>query len=259
MGHSKKSEYLDPSTKKLEKAHIAAGIVSGIRTMDPAGRFLKEDKGTGMWFDIGDAKAIKKTGQALREDAPDIRPAVDGGTVLSGDEKNQGGSTNKKKPNKTTKSKSLSPPRSNTTQPRRGNTITGSQITMPPPFLPQSNSNVNVNMNNLNNFSMQQQPMHQQGFETRNIPMQVPSQTNIPSTTFPNQMYSGAQTVTNKVASASRKVMEALSQTGPTGHQQYNPYGYGRKGAGVGGMWKKEPNSNDLLLIEIFMIPLSST
>jgi len=279
--HSKKSEYLDPSTKKLEKAHIAAGIVSGIRTMDPAGRFLKEDKGTGMWFDIGDAKAIKKTGQALREDAPDIRPAVDGGTVLSGDEKNQGGSTNKKKPNKTTKSKSLSPPRSNTTQPRRGNIITGSQntntnlgpvwpqqgnimqqmtdpraqISMPPPFLPQSNSNVNVNMNNLNNFSMQQQPMHQQGFETRNIPMQVPSQTNIPSTTFPNQMYSGAQTVTNKVASASRKVMEALSQTGPTGHQQYNPYGYGRKGAGVGGMWKKEPNSNDFAFDRDFYDP----
>ena len=70
--HSKKSEYLDPSTKKLEKAHIAAGIVSGIRTMDPAGRFLREDKSTGMWFDIGDAKAIQKAGQALCEDTPDI-------------------------------------------------------------------------------------------------------------------------------------------------------------------------------------------
>ena len=31
---SKKSEYFD--TKRLEKAHIAAGIVRGIRTMDPA-------------------------------------------------------------------------------------------------------------------------------------------------------------------------------------------------------------------------------
>mmetsp|Transcript_10533 Transcript_10533/g.11969 ORF Transcript_10533/g.11969 Transcript_10533/m.11969 type:complete len:230 (+) Transcript_10533:266-955(+) len=74
--HSKKKEYLAPSTKKLEKAHIAAGIVNDIRTMDPPGRFMKEDRGTGMWFDIGDAKAIKKTGQALREDAPDIRPAT---------------------------------------------------------------------------------------------------------------------------------------------------------------------------------------
>ncbi|OEU11731.1 hypothetical protein FRACYDRAFT_192096, partial [Fragilariopsis cylindrus CCMP1102] len=74
--HSKKKEYLAPSTKKLEKAHIAAGIVNDIRTMDPPGRFLKEDKGTELWFDIGDAKAIKKTGQALREDAPDIRPEI---------------------------------------------------------------------------------------------------------------------------------------------------------------------------------------
>merc|ERR1712157_424529 len=127
--HSKKKEYLAPSTKKLEKAHIAAGIVNDIRTMNPSGRFLKEDRGTGVWFDIGDAKAIKKTGQALREDAPDIRPAIDGGTVSSGDEqKKKGGSTDKKKPDNT-KSKSLSPPRTNKTQSqsRRGNAITGPQ------------------------------------------------------------------------------------------------------------------------------------
>lgn len=68
-----KKEYLAKTTKKLEKAHIAARIVEVIRTMDPPGRFLKEDSETGMWFDIGDAKAIKKAGQALREDAPDIR------------------------------------------------------------------------------------------------------------------------------------------------------------------------------------------
>ena len=75
---AKKKQYLNLSTKKLEKAHIAASIVHDIRTMmDPPGRFLKEDRvgaGVGLWFDIGDASAIKKTGQALREDAPDIRP-----------------------------------------------------------------------------------------------------------------------------------------------------------------------------------------
>ena len=73
---AKKKQYLNLSTKKLEKAHIAASIVHDIRTMmDPPGRFLKEDRvGLGLWFDIGDASAIKKTGQALREDAPDIRP-----------------------------------------------------------------------------------------------------------------------------------------------------------------------------------------
>jgi hypothetical protein len=46
--------------------------------MDPPGRFLKEDRvGVGVWFDMGDASAIKKTGQALREDAPDIINMVD--------------------------------------------------------------------------------------------------------------------------------------------------------------------------------------
>jgi hypothetical protein len=70
--NSHKKQYLAKSTKKLEKAHIAARIVEQVRTMDPPGRFLKEDP-DGMWYDIGDAKAIKKAGQALREDAPDIR------------------------------------------------------------------------------------------------------------------------------------------------------------------------------------------
>ena len=82
MVQDRKVAYLAPSTKKLEKAHIAAKIVSDIRTMEPNGRFLKEDRDTGLWFDIGDAKAIKKAGQALREDAPDIRNEID-----SGDEK----------------------------------------------------------------------------------------------------------------------------------------------------------------------------
>ena len=65
--HSKKKEYQAPSTKKHEKASIVSGIVNDIRTMDPPGRFLKEDKGTGLWFDIGEAKAREKTSQALRE------------------------------------------------------------------------------------------------------------------------------------------------------------------------------------------------
>ncbi|KAL7568220.1 hypothetical protein ACA910_004220 [Epithemia clementina (nom. ined.)] len=71
----RKKEYLAPTTKKLEKAHIAADIVRDIRAKDPSGRFLKEDS-DGAWYDIGDAKAIKKVGQALREDAPDIRDEI---------------------------------------------------------------------------------------------------------------------------------------------------------------------------------------
>jgi hypothetical protein len=70
-----KKDYLSPATKKLEKAHIAAKLVQDIRDKNPSGRFLKEDP-DGSWYDIGDAKAIKKVGQALREDAPDIRHDV---------------------------------------------------------------------------------------------------------------------------------------------------------------------------------------
>lgn len=71
-----KKIYLAKDTKKLEKAHIAADIVYFIRRMEPPGRFLKEDA-NGAWWDIGDQKAIKKVGQALREDAPEIRDPDD--------------------------------------------------------------------------------------------------------------------------------------------------------------------------------------
>jgi len=264
--HSKKKDYLAPKTKKLEKAHIAAGIVNGIRTMDPSGRFLKEEKGTGMWYDIGDAKAIKKTGQALREDAPDIRPAIDvdiGGS--SGDEKKTGMI---KTAEKTGMQQPIVPQQQWN---NNNNNINNSnknaqqqdyhmqmQMSMPPPFLPQGNNNNNTYASqeaSQQQQYMQHQPLqNQQGFETRNIPIQVPLDANQPS--FPNHAYSGAvysgvQSATNKLGSASkkamealsqvgprnipiqmplpgsasRKVMEALSQTGPTVQQQYSPYG----------------------------------
>ena len=81
---SNKKVYLAKSTKKLEKAHVAKSIVDDIRSMNPPGRFLKQDASDGFWYDIGDLKAIKKTGQALREDAPDIRSELDQDS--SGDE-----------------------------------------------------------------------------------------------------------------------------------------------------------------------------
>jgi methyl coenzyme M reductase gamma subunit len=63
----RKKAYLDAETKKLETAYIAADIVHSIRGMTPPGRFLKEEAhGSGVWWDIGDAKAFKKVGQALR-------------------------------------------------------------------------------------------------------------------------------------------------------------------------------------------------
>jgi len=73
MVDSYKREYLDPRTKKVEKARIAARIVATVRNHDPPGRFLKEDPHTGLWVEIGDERAWKKAGQALRESAPEIR------------------------------------------------------------------------------------------------------------------------------------------------------------------------------------------
>ena len=78
-----KSTYLSPKTRKLEKAHIANDIVRRIRRLDPPGRFLKEDK-DGTWWDIGDEKARKKVGQALREVVPDIWPQLGSGVEGGG-------------------------------------------------------------------------------------------------------------------------------------------------------------------------------
>jgi len=73
-----KHEYLAGTTKKLAKANIAAKIVETIRNLDPPGRFLKvADAKKGLWTEIGDEKARKKAGQALREDGPGIRVKID--------------------------------------------------------------------------------------------------------------------------------------------------------------------------------------
>jgi hypothetical protein len=62
---------------KREKRLIASSIVSEIRTLKPAGRFLSQDKKSGLWKDIGDEKARDKTSQALRENAPTIRAKIE--------------------------------------------------------------------------------------------------------------------------------------------------------------------------------------
>mmetsp|Transcript_5754 Transcript_5754/g.14377 ORF Transcript_5754/g.14377 Transcript_5754/m.14377 type:complete len:528 (+) Transcript_5754:156-1739(+) len=234
--HSKKKAYLAPTTKKLEKAHIAAAIVNDIRTMNPPGRFLKEEKGTGMWYDIGDAKAIKKTGQALREDAPDIRPAIDGEGGSSGDEKKTGMVKSQAKTNDIPPSVSISP---RVSQPRRGSNETQRTQTLIPILPQQYSTNATQHQspdyrgqmsmpppfNNTNALSSQQQFMqhqssqHQHSFQ---VPLQVPVGA---SNSFPNQTYSGGHSGSNKFGSASRKAMEALSQAGPTMQQQDASYG----------------------------------
>ena len=64
-----KAEYLKETTRKNQKTQIAANIVWTIRNSESMGpgRFLKEDPETGMWYEIGDKAAFRKTGQALRE------------------------------------------------------------------------------------------------------------------------------------------------------------------------------------------------
>mmetsp|Transcript_20518 Transcript_20518/g.44653 ORF Transcript_20518/g.44653 Transcript_20518/m.44653 type:complete len:456 (+) Transcript_20518:815-2182(+) len=188
----KKSDYLAPTTKKLEKAHIAAGIVNEIRSMYPPGRFLKEEKESGMWYDIGDAKAIKKTGQALREDAPDIRSPGSFGDEKGKDHARR---ENTKTTNEQKQNRFMIWPQqqgnannNNNMQQSTPDADYHAQTSMPPPLLP-----VNTSYDNNNNAILAQQPMShpfqqqqnfmqnqsiqdQQGFQTRNIPLQATAQ-----------------------------------------------------------------------------------
>ena len=66
-------EYNNPSITKFDWAHIAARTLWTIRASDPPGRFLKQDKGTEMWEEIGDQEAFRKVVQLLRENAVNIR------------------------------------------------------------------------------------------------------------------------------------------------------------------------------------------
>ena len=87
--NSVKNEYLSPQTRKLEKCHIAARVVYTIRKYN--GRFLKFDNATGYWYEIGDKAAFRKTGQALREGAPNVRNMLAGS---EGEEDRNGGVEN---------------------------------------------------------------------------------------------------------------------------------------------------------------------
>eukprot|EP00816_Leptocylindrus_hargravesii_P012341 CAMPEP_0196808620 /NCGR_PEP_ID=MMETSP1362-20130617/8609_1 /TAXON_ID=163516 /ORGANISM="Leptocylindrus danicus, Strain CCMP1856" /LENGTH=618 /DNA_ID=CAMNT_0042183027 /DNA_START=674 /DNA_END=2530 /DNA_ORIENTATION=+ len=53
--------------KKHEKTLLSQAVVAVVRGSTPAGRFLKQDTQTGMWYDIGDEMATEKTSQAFRE------------------------------------------------------------------------------------------------------------------------------------------------------------------------------------------------
>jgi len=55
------------ATPKSDKPLFAKMIVGTIRNLVPPGRFLKKDRATKLWSDVGDRKAWDKTRQALRE------------------------------------------------------------------------------------------------------------------------------------------------------------------------------------------------
>ena len=57
---------------KSHKPKFAKLVVDEIQSLDPPGRFLKQDTVTKLWHDIGKKKALEKTRQALREGAPKI-------------------------------------------------------------------------------------------------------------------------------------------------------------------------------------------
>lgn len=57
---------------KPEKGRFSTIIVDEVRSLDPPGRFLKQDPKTKLWQDIGDKKSLDKTRQALREGAPEL-------------------------------------------------------------------------------------------------------------------------------------------------------------------------------------------
>jgi len=74
---SLKEEYFSEKTRKLEKANIARRIMGQVHSLDPPGRFLKQDTSTKLWVEITDEKAKKKVGQAFRDIiSPDDRSRI---------------------------------------------------------------------------------------------------------------------------------------------------------------------------------------
>lgn len=61
------------NSKPSDKKKIILDIIDKVEKQDPPGRFLKQDAKTAEWEVISFLEAKRKTGQALREDAPKIR------------------------------------------------------------------------------------------------------------------------------------------------------------------------------------------
>lgn len=65
-----KLEYVN--CPKQQKGKFSKMIVDEIKGRNPPGRFLKQNKDSKLWYDIGEKKSLDKTRQALREGAPEL-------------------------------------------------------------------------------------------------------------------------------------------------------------------------------------------
>mmetsp|Transcript_23565 Transcript_23565/g.42187 ORF Transcript_23565/g.42187 Transcript_23565/m.42187 type:complete len:594 (-) Transcript_23565:209-1990(-) len=78
-----KSDYVESQIgKNGKKSVITRLIVEAVRNQSPPGRFLVQDKLTGIWKEIGDEKAMKKTSQAIR-DMGTVKHAVKDGDATA--------------------------------------------------------------------------------------------------------------------------------------------------------------------------------
>mmetsp|Transcript_12369 Transcript_12369/g.14135 ORF Transcript_12369/g.14135 Transcript_12369/m.14135 type:complete len:271 (-) Transcript_12369:135-947(-) len=55
------------TSSRRNKPNVAHEVVNMIRYQNPPGRFLKKDKPTGTWHEIGDKMAVQKTCQVFRD------------------------------------------------------------------------------------------------------------------------------------------------------------------------------------------------
>jgi hypothetical protein len=87
----RKTEYVQ--SQRIQKTAMSRELVRKWR--EQGGRFLEQDEKDGLWYEIGDKKARRKTSQLLRENAPNIRGNLgirdsnDSGTDSTGDSKDE--------------------------------------------------------------------------------------------------------------------------------------------------------------------------
>lgn len=60
-------EHYAAATSKMEKSAIVSAIVQAVRQESPQGGFIKQDRTTDRWYEVGDLLAREKVGQTIRD------------------------------------------------------------------------------------------------------------------------------------------------------------------------------------------------